>query len=213
MPSELHLADDVRPNGGFPIEADGFFPIGWSADGKFAWLLRRNHDPVGEYLGFYIQDMVTDSILEKWEHDTFEQDFSDPFAKGWEVQGDEICRLLKLHGIQRQDNFDFKRGQGFRFGSADVKHRLEQQAGEGNESLKSASLYLEKRGAGTKRILHLEGEAAYNSFIKSLKVLGMAKSPFENRVVVILQADRVGFEGYTDRTYHMVGASLEKGFR
>lgn len=214
LPSEVHLSDDVRPNGGFPIEADGFFPIGWSKDGKFAWLLRRNHDPLGEYLGFYIQDMITDRMLVKWEHDTFEQDFADPLAKGWEVQGDEICRQLKEHGIVWGDKFDLRRGQGYRFGSIDMKHLLRQKEGpESNELLKSASLYLDKRGAGRKQIFHLKGEAAENSLIKSLKVLGIAKSPFEQRVVVVLQADKVGFEGYTDRTYLMIGASLVKGFR
>ena len=105
----------VRSYPGGPIQrlyTDGFFPIGWSRDGKFAYY----SEPVDEECGCYyaeltIVDLRTDKIV--WEFKNKPQDrmdekgqpIADDMRKLWTRNEKLFTEKLREHNIQQVPRF------------------------------------------------------------------------------------------------------------
>ena len=86
-----------------------FHPIGWSKKGHFAWMVAAPTD-LPEYIRFYIQDMITDSIVVNREYNG--DHFNDPdghlppLEYIWKTNLDSFEQDLKQYQIVQQDSFE-----------------------------------------------------------------------------------------------------------
>jgi hypothetical protein len=78
------------------------FPVGWSDDGKFAWISRRVEEASDDGMWFV---RVLDTAKNKMVEDikmTFKDETADGVTKFWAQKEKEIQALLKKHGINRE---------------------------------------------------------------------------------------------------------------
>ncbi len=222
VPKGYALAESisVKEGSGYATEADQFFPIGWSEDGKFAYFIERNYDPIGTYPLFFIQDMVTDSILFFDGEEDFEsEDHLDTVEDAWALKAATYHREMEKHGIFREDEFDWHPSEAFSHQGTSFEVVLDQTLGETSTGMgpgvQQLTLTLKKPG-GEKEVFSFKNGPEHSeevlNWLKKAEVLGVVKSPFEDRVFVLLDVHYVGFEGFTDSSYLLAGAHLEFGF-
>lgn len=78
------------------------FPLGWSADGKFAWLTRMIEEATDEgHWSVTILDTKTNKVLQQ---DQFEvpDKMTDGAAKFWAAKAKKVQPILKKYGIKEQ---------------------------------------------------------------------------------------------------------------
>ena len=189
-----------------------FFPIGWSRHGKFAYTI-QHANLAGEPFHYHtlIQDTVTGSTL--WEYgididtetvdwDQIPDDMSGELAGLWKYVAwpeaeEQITDKLGEHGIQ-QDDFSLKPlllGDAFWIVGDSLSLIPSIEYGgmlEGFDCVSQYSLYMYSVSKGIKRIYHhVYKEPPYlNRSVQDcpmgIELKGFLQSPFENRIVVIL---------------------------
>ncbi len=80
---------------------DRVFPLGWSADGKFAWVVLHSSEGMGESRWtFTILDLDANKAVEQRKYDLGEG-LSIGMRQFWAKHGKEVSALLKKHGVKR----------------------------------------------------------------------------------------------------------------
>lgn len=210
-----------RPGEQFMV--GGFFPIGWSKDGKFAYYF----EPVDEacdcyFANFYIIDLKSDKIL--WSFDYDGSFAEDPKKEGkpqdlnslWRANARLFSEKLKEHAIEAQRRFTLLSfpllHQGDRL---TAQLTTKEKPGLKEEErlygvVDKATLQLTSRRNGTKTIL----DQSFGD-LRPLYVgmIGYLKSAFEPRIAVVLIEVYRGYEGPPHvGEVKIVGASLNTGF-
>lgn len=203
---------------------EGFYPIGWSKDGKFAYYL----EPVDEachcyFAKLFILDLKTDKVL--WSFD-YNSEFIDEAQKEgrpytlealWRANWKLFSERLREHRIQARGRFALLsfpvsyRGDRF---TANLTTRekpglTEEQRWYG--TVGQTTLQLSSRRYGRKTVLdHSHSEA----LPLHVGLVGFLKSPFEPRIALVLLDIIRGYEGppHTARV-RIVGAALQSGFK
>ncbi len=206
------------------LYTDGFYPIGWSSDGKFAYYV----EPVDEACGCYfaelvIQDLRTDKELWKFRNepeshiDDKGESIPDDMRKLWRRNQKMFSEKLREHGIVPRSRFALL---GRTFVSGGKTYTAKVTARKGNdaddmERVKSVVLEFSTPRLGKKSIF----TAAYKAdemYVSPLDVAvaGAFKSPFENRVAIVMIKVQRGWEGPPHTVEaQIVGADLVTGFR
>ncbi|MEL7222864.1 MAG: hypothetical protein AAGJ93_16195, partial [Bacteroidota bacterium] len=195
-------------------------PLGWSNDGKFAYLIEGAYEAVNNYkLQLFIQDMETDKIVaeQSWEASkqagwTEEQDVD--FQKVWATERSNFVGLIAEHQIQEGLGvellslpYSFK-GRRYQFKNGDVKIQSDYT---GSEIVSKHELVTIADGLGKKRIANVK--FGKYDLVQATHVLGIFKSPFEDRVAVLDAAEYRGYEGPPNvLKFKLVGCLLEEGF-
>ncbi len=120
--SLLSFAIPLRAEDGVPKETplfvtgenflgidDRIFPLGWSAEGKFAWICKQSNEAADECAWLVtIQDMKSNNILTA-EKFMMPDDQANDIAQLWASHGKAITALLEKHAVKRSpqamDNF------------------------------------------------------------------------------------------------------------
>ena len=204
----------------FYKQLDGFYPIGWSRDGKLAYITRWGAFET-EYFPhrLYIKDLIIDSIIVECNINAI----NDPkfflhevrINQMWENCKDSVNKILELHKITQNKKFTLKR---FPIKEKTVKC--------GNDCIYINSYHregtkAEKGGTLVKFELHsfvMGNKVIYNKIMhandsQSHHVRGYLKSPFENRIAVIYTYDSYVLEGDWAGSYEIIGAHLTTGFK
>jgi hypothetical protein len=230
IPKQLRLERAVRREfrewwitpAGYPgLIPETLFPIGWSKDGKFAYY----YEPVDEACGCYfahlvIQDMRTDKVL--WE---FKYNQDDTYNDKGEMTGPGTMRALwrknqkffneklREHAIVAGSSVllgkTFILGDTYT-GKAHVTIGKDQYDEDRATKL---SLTLTSKRRGTKTVYSNDKtKGEYNGTLDA-GLLGVIKSPFENRVALVGMEINRGWEGppHTGDIL-IVGADLTSGF-
>ena len=207
-------------------EAERFYPIGWSKDGKFAYYAEPATEECGCYIGkLVIQDLRTDKIL--WTHD-FEGDQFD-------ATEDEIQPLnsIKTQWKENQKLFSRKLAQYKIVANAEFTVITSSINNSGDVLTPKLELdlkpsdndlyYPSKKGSvvlrmisskmGAKAIYKKSYRQTDGNNIRTLELLGLFKSPFEPRVAVILVEKLRGHEDFGVTQIKIVGSHLTKGFK
>ncbi|MEO8573020.1 MAG: hypothetical protein ABI481_03550 [Pyrinomonadaceae bacterium] len=217
----------VRSYPGGPIQklsTDGFYPIGWSRDGKFAYY----SEPVDEECGCYfaeltIVDLRTDKVLWEFENKPTErmndkgEPIPDDMRKLWARNNVMFSQKLREHGIQQVGRFALmpatfaSGGKSFAAKVASVKSNDP----DGLNRIRKIDLTLSSPSLGKKSLYTAEykGDDMYVSPLDAA-VAGIFKSPFEKRVAVIMIKVQRGWEGPPHTVEAQIaGADLVNGFR
>jgi hypothetical protein len=207
------------------LMTEGFYPIGWSRDGKFAYYF----EPVDEECGCYfaelaIVDLRTDKVLwhykNNWE-DRIDKEgapIPDDIRKLWNRNQKTFDEKLAEHGIVQQGRFALL-GTTFTIGGKTYVSRLAKTMGkdsDGNRRVRKLNLELSTPSLG-KKSLHEEnfgtGDELYGAPLEAA-VAGALKSPFENRAAVVMLRVNRGWEGPPHTVdFRIAGADLANGFK
>lgn len=195
-----------------PGDAAGFFPIGWSSDGRlFAYATFDYSISIAASSNFSVsvRDMATDKLAwwftRGWE-ESLRGDESDPppppssVGAAWDLSSGEVVPHLTKHGIVPggpavAGQFPLEEG-----GDALTLEIVEDE--EGGFTVRVNS---EKLGG---KIIAKEHKGDPKNL---LSVVGYYRSPKGARIAVVLREDLAHRWGYA--SYYVIGCHLRSGFR
>ena len=199
---------------GVPFIYNNFYPLGYSDDGKIAYIEDYDTTP-GEFTltKTFIQDLVNDKIL--WEDKYEEENLSlmgmDVF---WKKRATKIQAKLKEYGIKPFENALFKpnaynyKNNQYRLWS---KSKNSFRKDWGMEFLGSSTIILGSKNLGDKVI---DKQTYKDEQILARKAIGFIPLGDSDRVAVVVANVYRGWEGPPHNLdYEIVGASLRVGFK
>jgi hypothetical protein len=220
--SEYYIKHDY---GWETLITEGFYPIGWSKDGKFAYYSEPGDEACGCYFAkLVILDLVSDKVL--WSFDYNGLDKGDEGRKGaprsindlWRTNRKLFSDKLREHNIVPQRPFSlllFPINQAGDQLTTELKIKENRDEETRPYSIVSqATLQLISKRNGKKTILDKTYGKETDPQPLNLKVLGYTKSPFEPRIAVVMIEVQRGYEGPPHTTHiKIVGSSLSSGFK
>lgn len=212
---EYFFPEEIRYNQSVgEVIADRFYPIGWSKDGNFAYILEPADEGLGNYMiGVVIISLVSNEVLWDW--------YTDPVVDEelyreeiWKKHYDEFKENLNEHGIIQHRNIELSDSY-FVYDNKDYMVHLEMEKSDKNsmgiETVNESKIYIKSPDLGEKLI----DEKIYEqSMILGQKVVGCLISPYEDRVAIIVKSERWGYEGPPNVVeFEIFGTNLTTGFK
>ncbi len=191
---------------------DKLYPIGWSKDGKFAYIV----EPADEGSGFYlfeliVFDMVNNKTIWSWKIDETEEG---DLETTWKENYEHFKESLNKYELVQQDDFKIEKGKTSFKGNEyqivlDTKTKTEPDFGF--DVIKELKISIESPEIGLKEIYnHKENDF---SMLVGAFVPGYMLSPNSGRIVVICQMERWGYEGPPNVVFfELIGSDLLRGF-
>ncbi len=196
------------PNGYEALVTEGFYPIGWSRDGKFAYV----HEPVDEECGCYfanlvIRDTRSDKVL--WEFKYDQDKLRDPktdrmppennIQKLWRKNQRLFSRKLREYGIQPSRSVligkTLKTPKYIYEAGLDLKKNPDpDHTGDAFISDLTVSFWSNPWQGGKIIYSIVPGDKDYQNTLDAA-VLGMIASPYGRRVAVVTMEIQRGWEG------------------
>lgn len=189
-----------------------FLPIGWSTNGKFAYIT----EPADEACGCYffeiaVIDLVTDKIVWQWELEGEPE--NETLQTAWNKNKSLFEQKLNEFGIRQQTNFELGE-TSFKSGINNYQLNLESSKnGEWEfQNIKSIKIEISSPELGSKVIMNSELEEY--SYKMKAELVGHLKSPFEERIAVIYCELIRGWEGFPYvANFKLSGSHLTVGFK
>ena len=202
---------------------EGFYPIGWSRDGKFAYYT----EPVDEACGCYfaelaIVDLRTDKVLWQFKNEPNDRvdkegaPIADDIRKLWKRNEKLFAEKLREHKIEQVSRFSLLPAV-FRSSGRSYTAKVSSIFGkdeDGNRRIRKLDLVFSSPALGRKSLYGAEykGDEMYTSPLDAI-VAGAFKSPYENRVAVVMLQVQRGWEGPPHTVnVNISGADLLTGF-
>jgi len=210
----------IEPEFGEPMSAF-FYPIGWSKDGKFAYVATRwLVADCGAIYEIHVLDLIADKILWKYavtkycsQLPALGKDDSPNLALVWpeikELVSKNVMRYNIVQSRLELNKFPLSRpGETI---DADLSKTFYEHKPTMLQMLEKATLKLISRQKGEKVVY----TGTFNSMLtQDVHIAGYIKNSYENRIAIILIVVPLG-QHYAPGPVHyvVVGAHLEKGFR
>jgi hypothetical protein len=196
---------------GFPI----FRVWGWSADGKLAWSVERAIEGRGGWeVTYNVQDLVSDEVLWTWTDDSEAWGDGGMDLAAGEVMPTSygrnramITAKLAAYGIKQVEVA--YGGFPATIGGHGFACRAETNPGAeagGADAVMDYRILIRRDNKGEKALTSVRKARAL-----AVYACGFLKSPFENRIAVIIAEERFVFEG-SELFYSVAGCSLSVGF-
>jgi hypothetical protein len=214
-----------RDYGWETLITEGFYPIGWSKDGKFAYYSEPGDEACGCYFAkLVILDLRNDKVL--WSFDYNGLDRGDGGRKGepksindlWRKNRKLFSDKLREHNIVPQGQFALL-SFPINYDGDQLTTELKIKENKDEETrpygiVSQATLQLVSNRSGKKTVLDKTFDKETDPQPLEMKVLGYTKSPFEPRIAVVLIEVHRGYEGPPHTTHiRVVGSSLSSGFK
>ena len=207
------------------LMSEGFYPIGWSRDGKFAYYVEPPDEACGCYFAeLVIQDLKTDKEVWKFKNDPESRTnpkgeiLDDDIRRLWRRNQKMFSKKLREHRIIPLRRFALL-GTSFSIGGKAYTANLTAQKSKDDEydmeRVMKMKVSLSTASLGNKSLSDIayKGDEANNAPLEAA-LAGVFKSPYENRVAIVLFKVFRGWEGppHTLDT-QIIGADLRMGFR
>lgn len=199
-----------------PPQVDAeLYPLGWSRDGKFAYVW-VNEPPFRGGYGFRyaVLDAVTDREL-WWHYDHTDQygwdGTASPVRLSWDQNAMSVSERLTALGIEttdgvRLENFPLVRGSERYTVEVDEWH-VDPDTSPYRNGVVGYTLTIHSSERGSKLVAR-RGRI----FATSITVQGYIRSPYENRIVVLVAESGNAYQETTFTDVTLVGAHLDVGF-
>ncbi len=207
-PSELQYMSKKE---GFSY--DKFYPVGWSDDGKFAYVV----EPVDENSGLYffeihIYDIVNNKEVWTWK---YESEDGGSVQSVWNKNADLLSESLNEYNIIQTKKMALKKSKmSYKGNDYEIlmDTKLETDQDFGIDIVKGLKLSMKSPQLGAKDFF--EQQMDNRDYILSAYVPGLLMSPKGgDRVAVICQKERVGAAGPPNVVFfEIVGTNLSTGF-
>lgn len=211
-----------------PFETASLEPIGWSRDGKFAYLTAVPAEGVGggPWFSLVIQDLIEDTVVFVSPAD-FQRSIDAPYLDTPEFAAKPAETFWAYHQKEFQPMLDrFKiqwTGPAFatfplRLGGETVQASLTStrvmSTDLGIEQVKDYRISLRKLTAKTVKIAATKSLTPEEGPFMEIQLLGCFLSPFENRLALVLGTVKRGWEGPPHvRDFFLIGSHLDVGFK
>jgi hypothetical protein len=189
---------------------DAFLPIGWSRDGKFAYINLPADEACNCFiLELYIQDMKNNEILWHWDFNDNGQ--GKTLHTVWNVNKDLFSKHLLMHKIIQQDHFELLPVE-FKINDREymltLKSKMKNEPVLKMDVVSEITFYLQKNN-DRKKIRTIDFRSP--SFILGTLLEGVIKSPYEDVIAIFCRKERRGYEGPPHVTeYLLTGHKLKK---
>lgn len=220
LPQEIKYYGEVQENDhnapDFYIPTK-FFPIGWSEDGKLAYIIEPADEACGCYFfSIIIQDMNRDKIIWQWNLNEEIEGHQDSLESIWKKNHKMFTDTLKNHFIHQNKNITIKKGKKYSYSknSFNIKVIQKREAREDNyfNAITYEKIIVEKNNNSSKRVY--EKSTKEFSLSLSADVVGHIKSPYENRIALIYKKEIRGYEGPPNVIgFKLIGCDLETNFK
>jgi len=195
---------------------DTFYPLGFSNDGKIAYIIEHDNDPADMvYIETIVQDLVTDKILWRDEFKTEENIQNVNFKTFWKSKESTIEKRLKSYGIEPFENTKVEGdsirydGYGFIVYSENSSYFVKDW---NSNFLKNSAIYIDSKSKGRKRIDFKTYKDSHLLDRKPIGFLSLGKNS-KRTAVLVVNVTR-GWEGPPHNIgYEVVGANLGVGFK
>jgi hypothetical protein len=219
-----HFAGYRKQYQGQAFALEGFYPIGWSRDGKFAYYYEPDGGDCDCYIAkLMILNLKSDSVAWLFEYNSggLEEAKKEgkPYSQDtlWVANQRLFFDKLRAHGIEQQLRFGWSsfpiHFKGDRL-VASLKTHPKPGLTEDERVygvVGTATSQLTSRRHGTKTIFKHSYDDTRPLFVADV---GYLKSPFEPRIAVALVEIYRGWEGPPHAGHvKLVGASLDTGFK
>ena len=192
---------------------DKFYPIGWSKDGKLAYITEPADEASGNYwFEIIILDIVNNKVVWSWKPTESEKG---DIQSTWKTNYDLFKKNLAEAEIVQQTGFDLKSTKTSYKGNdyeiiLDSKNITDPDYGI--DMVKECNISIVSEQLGKKLVIN-QKEDEYSRVIGAI-VPGFLMCPFDDRIVVILRKERIGYEGPPNVVYfELVGSDLIRGFK
>lgn len=205
QPAKLNY---IAKDGNYLVDA--FRPIGWSADGKFAFITEYADEASGGYfINISIQDMTTNKIVWKWEY--FDDAVGENLNVVWNREYTKFKDTLNSFAIEQYKNTEISKGS-IVYNKAQYQLNLETETQTdpdfGFQVVTEYKLMLEKSGQAKQFYTHKEDTP---SMILGAIVVGYIQSPNAELIAVLYQKERRGYEGPPSVVmFSLAGCDLSK---
>ncbi|MBQ3689443.1 MAG: hypothetical protein II937_06190 [Bacteroidales bacterium] len=191
-----------------------FYPIGWSKNGLFAYII----EPVDEAAGLYffkivIRNMINDKEVWSWQPEDEPEKGS--VRQMWKDYGMMFTNKLNEYKIIQQKD---QKLLGSEFSYKDkkfkvlIENKLETDEDYGFEVVKGTNIFIKCPELGFKKIYSYT-EKDYSLCLGKI-IQGVIISPFEDRVAVLVKTEKRGYEGPPNVIEEfLVGANLVESFK
>lgn len=206
-PKEAEEEED-NTGGRYTVSND-FHPIGWSADGKFAYAQFCDEYSDGLTISVFVQDMTTDKII--WSESSSSYDekkikTSNQKFGLWKSLIDKTEKALAKYNIKQEKTIDYRKGSWHRINGQAYKFALTTKG--------KFQIDCRAEGLGQKMVYKKDVDEHYFDYpFLAAKVEGIIKSPYEDRVIVVFSLEESGFEFIDDLMFQLVGCHLKTGFK
>ncbi len=196
---------------------ESFYPIGWSRDGKLAYLVEPPDEACGCYFAkFVIQDLKTDKII--WQDQytgEIEVKPEEDLNSFWPQRRKMYSAKLREHGIEPHRDFKLL-GPRISFEGDVITPRIDIDITTDGvfEVEGKVTVNMDSKRLGTKVIRQdVYKKEDVNGF-RNAEIAGVLLSPFEPRAAVIIVEELRGYEGPPNITrVKIVGSTLKTGFK
>lgn len=192
-----------------------FYPIGWSKDGKFAYLVEPADEACGCYLAlFIIQDMRTDKILWEKAHEGSDQ-IEESLVTFWRANRREFSDRLDQYGILAPKFFVLEK-TAFNYQGDALNTRLDVNVKNEDAFSPTGNVILQliSKKSGKKTIYEEKISPEQTGSFMDAELGGVLVAPFEARAAVVIIEKHRGWEGPPHTTrLRVIGAHLTDGFR
>lgn len=183
---------------------NGFSILGWSKDGKIALAaIREGSNAAGPFAYYEIEiiDLITDIRIESFVrskdlYKSFDDFFTDPASK--------MLDLLKKYKIIPAKDIGFEDANNMRSKSG---FSVEASCSfDDNENYIKEEILLTNNQ--NKRKICAQRIAVYDRY----EIIGYSKSPYENRIVILVKNIAIAGPNINEWSYAIIGSHLQVGF-
>lgn len=195
---------------------DEFYPIGFSKNNLFAYVRIPADEAVGCYLWeFKIKNLINDKILFKigFEHD--ECDKIKTFNDLSKIYKTNFTNKLYNYGIKISNHKIEKFPLSYKNDSIKCYLKRIKRVKDKNSGYKTIYFVIIKSDLKGKKKIGIVKEINMGTpYIYNSNINGYILSPFEDRLVVVVESEHRGWEGPPNvSTFKLFGSSLKSGFR
>ncbi|NJO88632.1 MAG: hypothetical protein HC831_06435 [Chloroflexia bacterium] len=192
---------------------DKFYPIGWSKDGKFAYIM----EPADEGSGFYlfeivILDIVNNKLVWSWKPEESEDG---NVQSTWKENYDLFAQHLNEAEIIPTKDFKLEPTSASYKGNdyeIIMETASEVDPDYGVDMIKEIEINLQSTELGVKQIYNQKTDG--RDYILSAYIPGFLLSQHDDRIVVICQKERIGAGGPPNIVFfELIGSDLIRGFK
>ncbi len=188
------------------------YVIGWSRNDNFAYLVRTGPEAADEEIYFFvIQNLITDSV---YVNEVLRMTMGTNVNDLWDAQGKTIQSKLNAHDIERV-NGELSHFPGvfgrFRDTLLEIEHqtRRGEDPTRGFQGVSHCRLILRQNGMQTKTVDNRE----FRFYPLAVDVAGYIKSPFSDRIAIVVRMISMGWEGPPNgSSVYVVGAGIGSKF-
>lgn len=182
------------------------YPLGWSEDGKFAYVSETSSFGVNTHLELIVRDLTEDKdiVSERWA------DEYDDFPNFWKSEQSIIAKTITQHTIIPSNTFELF---DFPYDYQGISYSPKLSTSHYDSgAAKNQKLIIQKSDGASKQIFSEEHED-FEFGLRKSKVIGYMKSPIEPRIAVMVLDEIKAMENDVYLRISIIGCHIEKGFK